>query len=119
MKRHEKMTAPRLLEAVYKRPGKPPRVKMIVGTREAIESMVGGPFDWTPISLEDDGRENVALYNTEAWRTGAEENSRPIPCAGAGRRGALRCDRPARGMQDARRPEGRGRSENPCLRYFS
>ena len=34
MKRHEKMTAPRLLEAVYKRPGKPPRVKMIVGTRE-------------------------------------------------------------------------------------
>ena len=27
MKRHEKMTAPRLLEAVYKRPGKPPRVK--------------------------------------------------------------------------------------------
>ena len=33
MKRHEKMTAPRLLEAVYKRPNKPPRVKMIVGTR--------------------------------------------------------------------------------------
>lgn len=55
MKRNEKMTAPRMLEAVYKRPGKPPRVKMIVGTREAIESLVGGPFDLTPLSLEDDG----------------------------------------------------------------
>lgn len=42
MKRNEKMTAPRMLEAIYKRPGKPPRVKMIVGTREAIESLVGG-----------------------------------------------------------------------------
>ena len=45
MKRNEKMTAPRMLEAVYKRLGKPPRVKMIVGTREAIESLVGGPFE--------------------------------------------------------------------------
>ena len=63
MKRHEKMTAPRLLEAVYKRPGKSPRVKMIVGTREAIESMVGGPFELTALTLEEDGRENVAAYN--------------------------------------------------------
>ena len=68
MKRHEKMTAPRLLEAVYKRPGKPPRVKMIVGTREAIESMVGGPFELTALTLEEDGRENVAAYNMEARR---------------------------------------------------
>ena len=67
MKRHEKMTAPRLLEAVYKRPGKSPRVKMIVGTREAIESMVGGPFELTALTLEEDGRENVAAYNMEAW----------------------------------------------------
>ena len=74
MKRNEKLTAPRMLEAVYKRPGKPPRVKMIVGTREAIESLVGGPFDWTPLSSEDDGRENVAFYNTEAWRSGAPDN---------------------------------------------
>ena len=74
MKRNEKLTAPRMLEAVYKRPGKLPRVKMIVGTREAIESLVGGPFDWTPLSLEDDGRENVAIYNTEAWRSGAPDN---------------------------------------------
>ena len=79
MKRHEKMTAPRLLEAVYKRPGKPPRVKMIVGT---------------PISLEDDGRENVALYNTEAWRTGAEENLLGIrgPFLVLGRDGEALCD---------------------------
>ena len=92
--KHEKLTAPRLLEAVYKRPGKPPRVKMIVGTREAIESMVGGPFDWTPISLEDDGRENVALYNTEAWRTGAEENLLGIrgPFLVLGRDGEALCD---------------------------
>ena len=74
MKRHEKMTAPRLLEAVYKRPGKSPRVKMIVGTREAIESMVGGPFELTALTLEEDGRENVAAYNMEAWRSGAPEN---------------------------------------------
>ena len=60
MKRHEKMNAPRLLEAVYKRPDKPPQVKMIVGTREAIESMVGGPFELTALTLEEDGRENVA-----------------------------------------------------------
>ena len=55
MKRNEKMTAPRMLEVVYKRPGKPPRVKMIVGTREAIESLVGGPFDWTPLSRRTTG----------------------------------------------------------------
>ena len=42
--------------------------------REAIESLVGGPFDWTPLSSEDDGRENVAIYNTEAWRSGAPDN---------------------------------------------
>ena len=75
--KHERMTAPRMLEVVYKRPNKPPRVKMIVGTREAIESMVGGPFELTALTLEEDGRENV------------------------------RCDRPARGMPDAGRPESR------------
>ena len=110
MKRHEKMTAPRMLEVVYKRPNKPPRVKMIVGTREAIESMVGGPFELTALTLEEDGRENVTAYNMEAWRSGAPENirdSRLGPRAGAGRRGALRCDRPARGMPDAGRPESR------------
>lgn len=31
--KHERMAAPRMLEVVYKRPNKPPRVKMIVGTR--------------------------------------------------------------------------------------
>ena len=74
MKRHEKMTAPRLLEAVYKRPNKPPRVKMIVGTREGIESLVGGAFELTALTLEEDGRENVTAYNMEEWRSGAPEN---------------------------------------------
>ena len=54
--KHERMAAPRMLEVVYKRPNKPPRVKMIVGTREAIESMVGGPFELTALTLEEDGR---------------------------------------------------------------
>ena len=94
MKRNEKMTAPRMLEAVYKRPGKPPRVKMIVGTREAIESLVGGPFDWTLLSLEDDGRENVVIYNTEAWRSGAPDNMYGIRGAypDPGRDGEYLCD---------------------------
>lgn len=74
MKRHEKMTAPRILEVVYKRPNKPPRVKMIAGTREGIESLVGGAFELTVLTLEEDGRENVAAYNVEAWRLGAPEN---------------------------------------------
>lgn len=115
MKRHEKMTAPRLLEAVYKRPGKPPRVKMIVGTREAIESMVGGPFDWTPdIPGRRRARERGTLQHgsVEDGRRGESvRDSRPIPCAGAGRRGALRCDRPARGSKMLGGGR-RGRSEN-------
>ena len=34
--KHERMTAPRMLEVVYKRPNKPTRVKMIAGTLEGI-----------------------------------------------------------------------------------
>ena len=109
--KHERMTAPRMLEVVYKRPNKPPRVKMIVGTREGIESLVGGAFELTALTLEEDGRENVIAYNVEAWRCRRAgehvRDSRPVPRAGAGRRGALRCDRPARGMPDAGRPESR------------
>ena len=111
MKRHEKMTAPRMLEVVYKRPNKPPRVKMIVGTREAIESMVGGPFELTAL-IAGGGRARECgrlQYGGVAIRRAGEHvrDSRPVPRAGAGRRGALRCDRPARGMPDAGRPESR------------
>lgn len=118
MKRNEKMTAPRMLEAIYKRPGKPPRVKMIVGTREAIESLVGGPFDWTPLSSEDDGRENVAIYNTEAWRSGAPDNMYGIRGAFLvlGRDGEELCDviDPRGVCPDAWRTEGRSIRDNPA-----
>ena len=77
MKRHEKMTAPRLLEAVYKLPGKPPRVKMIVGTRKAIESMVGGPFELTALTLR---RTGARMWPPTIWRRG--DPARRRTCTG-------------------------------------
>ena len=90
--KHERMTAPRMLEVVYKRPNKPPRVKMIVG--EGIESLVGGAFELTALTLEEDGRENVIAYNVEAWRLGAPENLCGIrgPFLVLGRDGEALCD---------------------------
>ena len=92
--KHERMTAPRMLEVVYKRQNKPPRVKMIVGTREGIESLVGGAFELTALTLEEDGRENVIAYNVEAWRLGAPENLCGIrgPFLVLGRDGEALCD---------------------------
>ena len=112
--KHERMTAPRMLEVVYKRPNKPPRVKMIVGTREAIESMDGA--DAGGGRARECGR---LQYGGVAIRRAGEHvrDSRPVPRAGAGRRGALRCDRPARGMPDAGRPESRSiRTTRRCMK---
>ena len=72
-KRAEKMRPVRALEAVVKAPGDRPRVTVIAGTREAMESIVGGRVKVTGFT-----NHNVILCNEGAQTGGMTENANGI-----------------------------------------
>lgn len=90
-KRHEKMKPVRALEAVVKAPGDKPRVTVIAGTREAMESIVGGCVKAVGFT-----NHNVILCNEGAQAGGMPENAQGIRgtilVLGRGEEEGLFCD---------------------------
>lgn len=69
-KKIEKMTAPKMLEAVVKEPGKVPRVKMVANTLTALQSIVGGY-----IELANYDPNNLIVCNEEGMLLNLAENA--------------------------------------------
>ena len=68
-----RMTAPRLLEALVKDPGRPARLTLVADTLEALQSIVDGPIEVTRLT-----EENVIVCNGEGMLRGLPRNAMGI-----------------------------------------
>ena len=68
-----RLSAPRLLEALVKEPGKPARLTLVADTLEALQSIVDGPIEVTRLTAE-----NVIVCNGEGMLRGLPRNARGI-----------------------------------------